>query len=146
MSSAKFPRVTEKAEQAAIVQLLRSIGAYVYVIGHPSPDDGRTQRGTGQTAGIPDLYAVLGHRAPYGSGQPCAVWIEVKAKGGKLRAEQDLFRRRVLSVGHYHIVGGLDAVLCWLAGGGWIRGWAKRGMGPQVKVMGAESADAKQSA
>jgi hypothetical protein len=144
--TAKLPRVTEKAEQAAIVQLLRSLGASVYVIGHPSPDDGRTHRGTGQTDGIPDLYVVIGHRAPYGSGQPCALWIEVKAKDGKLRAEQDLFRRRVLGVGHYHIVGGLDAVLCWLAGGGWVRGWVKRGMGPQVKVTGETHVDTTRSA
>lgn len=116
----RLARVPEKDEQSAIVQLLRSLGAAVYVIGHPSPNDGRSNHGTGQTAGIPDLYALL-PTPRYGSGSACAVWIEVKATGGYLRVEQRLFRDRCTAVGQLHIVGGVDAVMRWLTKGGWLR-------------------------
>lgn len=110
MASVKLPRVSEKVEQAHIVQLLRSIGARVYVIGHPSPADGRAFRGTGQTPGIPDLLAFLHASAR----EPELLFVEAKARGGRLRPEQaefqDLARRAHVS----HVVGGLDAVIAWL--------------------------------
>ena len=119
------PRVSEKAEQQHIVQLLLSIGAAVYVLGHPSPNDGRRHRGTGQTPGVPDLLAFLPWRAPLdGLGIESLerqVWIEVKAAGGKLRPEQETFRERCEKSGVAHVIGGLDAVIAWLAERGYVK-------------------------
>lgn len=119
MRRPKAPRVPEKVEQAHIVALLRSLGAAVYVLGHPSPSDGRKFRGTGQTAGLPDLYAFLPKRVAGDS--VYSVWVEVKAAGGRLRPEQRTFRDLCINSGHAHIVGGLDAVIAWLAGAGYLR-------------------------
>lgn len=119
MRRPRLPRVTEKAEQAAIVQLLRSIGAAVYVLGHPSPSDGRTHRGTGQTAGIPDLFAILPLRA--GMPAPRAVWIEVKAKGGQMSPAQQQFQDLCFGASMPHVVGGVDAVVGYLQACGWVR-------------------------
>lgn len=113
-------RVPEKVEQAHIMQLLRSIGAKVYVLGHPSPADGRTFRGTGQTPGLSDLYCIL--PVPrFRSGVATALWVEVKAEGGRLRPEQRAFRDACVSAAVAHIVGGLDDVIRWLINGGWLR-------------------------
>lgn len=115
--TAKTGRVSEKVEQQHIVQLLRSIGAAVYVLGHPSPNDGRTHRGTGQTPGVPDLMAFMPEYGPL-------LFIEVKAKGGRLRPEQAAFRDYVVAhVGECaaHIVGGLDDVIEWLILHGWLK-------------------------
>ena len=111
-------RVSEKVEQQHIVTLLRSIGATVYVLGHPSPRDGRTHRGTGQTPGVPDLWAFL----PAHAAQPArAIWIEVKATGGRLRPEQVEFRERCLTSGVSHLVGGLDTVIAFLVEHRWLK-------------------------
>jgi hypothetical protein len=53
----RLPRVSERAEQSHIVQLLRTVGGQVYVLG-------TTRRrgdyaGTMQTPGLPDLLAFL---------------------------------------------------------------------------------------
>lgn len=114
----------EKAEQAAIVQLLRSIGATVYILGHPSPADGRTFRGTGQTPGIPDLYAFLPPKQHHPD-WPIAyraggLWVEVKRVGGKLRPEQADFRDRCVRAGLPHVVGTCDAVIAWLVEAGYL--------------------------
>lgn len=106
------PRVPERVEQQHIVQLIRSIGGAVYVLG-------TTRRrgdypGTMQTPGIPDLYAIL--PVTYES-----VWIEVKAEGGMLRPEQQQFRE-LCEKGHVaHIVGGLSTVLAWLVERSYVR-------------------------
>lgn len=116
-------RQPEKIEQAHIVTLLRRIGAAVYVLGHPSPADGRRHRGTGQTPGIADLYVVLPPPL-YRKGCPIAsvaAWIEVKAAGGRLSPEQDTFRAHCQQAGVPHLVGGLQDVIDWLAEGGWIK-------------------------
>lgn len=109
------PRLPEKAEQARIVQLLRAMGAAVYVLGHPSPSDGRQFRGTGQTPGIPDLCCFLPRRGT----MRLQLWIEVKAAGGRLRPAQADFQALCREAGQAHLVGGLDAVLAWLAGAGY---------------------------
>jgi hypothetical protein len=77
LTRAQRPRISEKAEQQAIVDLLRLIGAKVYILG--------TKRrkgdypGTMQTTGIPDLYAFL---PECGTRPRTSVWIEVKAADG----------------------------------------------------------------
>lgn len=110
----KPARVSEKAEQAAIVKLLETLGAKVYVLGRPSPNDGRTHRGTGQTPGVPDLLAFLGGWQ--------LVAIEVKAKGGRLSPAQVEFQTLARQSGVNHIAGGLDAVIAWLTDRGYLKG------------------------
>ena len=103
------PRHPEALEQRAIVQLLHTVGCQVWVLGttrrrgdHP---------GTMQSPGLPDLLAFL----PRGMGLLC---IEVKAKGGRLRPEQETFRNATLACAApwqvHHVVGGLDAVIGYL--------------------------------
>ena len=104
-------RVSEKTEQAHIVQLLRALGAKVYVLGHGSPNDGRRHRGTGQTPGLPDLFCFL---PPRGDAPRLALWIECKAKGGKVRDEQRAFAKLCTDAMVDHIVGTLDDVIGWL--------------------------------
>jgi hypothetical protein len=71
--------------------------------------------GTRQTPGLPDLYVFLPNGDPYGlSGRPPAVWIEVKARDGRMRRGQRTFRDCCASRGIPHIVGGLDDVLAFL--------------------------------
>jgi hypothetical protein len=112
-------RQPEKIEQAHIVAFLRQIGCAVCVIGHPSPSDGRSSRGTGQTPGIPDLWAFLPARGPVAAAT--GVWIEVKAAGGQLRPEQAAFRAQCEQCRVAHVVGGLDAVIAFLIDGGWVK-------------------------
>ena len=106
-----IPRVPEKAEQAAIVKLLWTVGANVYVLGHPSPDDGRAHRGTGQTKGLPDLMAFVPNRERGGHD---LLMIEAKAKGGRLSPAQRAFERSCVDADVAHIVGGVDIVIAWL--------------------------------
>lgn len=112
--------VPEKVEQARIVAHLRALGAAVYVLGHPSPADGRRFRGTGQTPGIPDVYAFV----PTAVGQPheiVPVWIEVKRQGGAVRPAQQIFRAQCLAAGHAHVLGTHVGVCAWLETLGYAR-------------------------
>lgn len=104
-------RVPEKTVQSHIVQLLRSIGGRVYVLG--------TVRrrgdfpGTMQSPGVPDLIAFVrlpGDLLP----RTACVFIECKAAGGRLRPEQAEFRALCEASGTPHVVGDLDAVIAWL--------------------------------
>jgi hypothetical protein len=113
-----LPRQSEKRVQAQIVSLIQAIGGQVNVIGRPSPKDGRTHRGTGQTPGLPDLYAFLPLRVDV---PMRGVWIEVKAAGGKLRPEQRLFMEMCHAAGVPHILGGVDQVVAYLQAGGWVK-------------------------
>ena len=106
----KLPRVPERIVQRQVVHLLRSLGGEVWVLGTVRPR-GDTP-GTRQTAGIGDLFACLKGRA---------LWVEVKAAGGKLRPEQAVFREAVLSTPCHHVVGGVDEVIQWLVGQGLLR-------------------------
>lgn len=123
-------RVSERVEQAHIVRLLRLIGAQVYVLGTVRRKG--DYAGTMQTPGIPDLYVMLPGlavsrqsmkelllRVPVIPGEP--LWIEVKAKSGRLRPAQVEFQQHCERMGHAHIVGGLDAVIAWLLERGFIR-------------------------
>jgi hypothetical protein len=117
------PRVPEKVVQHHIVAALRAIGAAVYVLGHPSPRDGRSHRGTGQTPGVPDLLVLLPPRPCSVCAHPetcairhrgCLLFVEVKAEGGRLRPEQRDFRERCLAADVQHVTGNLDDVYAWL--------------------------------
>lgn len=107
--------IPEKQVQRQIVNLLRSMGAAVYVIGTTRPRG--DMPGTRQTPGIPDLYAVLPRR---GHGEAQDLWIEVKRRGGKLRPEQERFQQQCREAGIPHVVGGVDDVIRYLVGGGWL--------------------------
>jgi hypothetical protein len=115
----KTSRVPEKIEQAHVVQLLRSIGGKVYVLG--------TRRrkgdfhGTMMTEGLPDVISFLPMRTR--SCQAPArrmLVVECKAVGGRLRPEQSKFRDLCQTADIAHIVGGLDAVIAWLATEGYV--------------------------
>lgn len=116
----------EKAEQALTLQLLRSIGAHVYVLGTVRPQG--DYRGTCQTAGLPDLWVML-------PPSPCvcsltdephtrpgkALWIEMKRHGGRVRPEQKVFAQRCQEAGVAHVTGTCDDVIRYLCDGGWLK-------------------------
>jgi hypothetical protein len=110
-------RIPERVVQSQIRAALLAIGAKVYTIGRPPRKDA-VFKGTGQTAGIPDMFAFLPLRGGVG---PSAVWIEVKAKGGRLRPEQAEFAALCAGAGIPHLVGGLDVVLAYLQQHGYVR-------------------------
>lgn len=111
MTRATRARIPERVVQRQIVHLLRSLGAQVWVLGTARPrTDGH--QGTCQTPGLGDLFAVLRGRA---------LWCEVKARGGKLRPEQVVFRDAVQTTPCHHVVGGVDEVVAWLVGQGVLR-------------------------
>lgn len=105
----RVPRVSEKTEQAHIVQLLVSIGAAVFVLGTRRPAG--DYQGTRQTPGIPDLVAFLPSTREHGTRQ---VWIECKAAGGRLRTAQQDFKALCECANVAHIVGTFDDVIAWL--------------------------------
>lgn len=109
--------VSEKAEQAQGVALLRSLGAWVGVIGTRRP--GGDYQGTCQTPGLPDVYAIVPKRGA--GGAETAVWWEAKSATGRLRPEQAEFRRRCFNAGHAHVTGGLTALMHWLVGAGFLK-------------------------
>ena len=107
--------LSEKTEQARILELLEAMRARVYVSGTVRPR-ADSHHGTCQTPGIPDITAFL--PAPIsgiGGGRPLRlVFIEVKRQGGRLRPEQAIFRDHCTAAGIAHITGGLDALMAWL--------------------------------
>lgn len=114
----------EKAEQAAIVQLLESLGAKVYVLGTRRPKG--DYQGTRQTPGIPDLYAFMPPRGHCRLWAP--VWIEVKAIGGKLNKAQEAFRNQCdfRVAAHHYVTGTCDDVQNWLVDNGWLKASQRR--------------------
>ena len=108
---------SEKSEQAAIVKLLKTLNASVYILGT------RRKRGdfqgTRQTPGLPDLWTFM----PANALAPCGVgvWIEIKTIVGRLRPEQAKFREDCRRAGIAHLVGGVDTVVQWLRQGGWLK-------------------------
>lgn len=101
----------EKVEQAHVVQLLRSIGGTVYVLGtrRRSGD----YQGTMQSPGIPDLLAFIPARRSTNE-RPAFLFIECKVAGGRLSPEQRVFQQLCVAANIRHIVGDLDAVIAWL--------------------------------
>ena len=120
----------EKVVQQHVVQLLRSIGADVWVLG--------TRRakgdypGTRQTPGLPDVLACLPtHMAPRWTQEPDGhiyrtdkrVWlaIECKSDTGRLRPEQQHFRQCCHDSDMLHVTGGLDDVIAKLVQLGYLK-------------------------
>lgn len=109
-------RQTERRIQADGVKLLKALGARVWVYG-------TTRRrgdhmGTMQTPGAPDVKAFL---PPKGGRTWRGLWWEAKAPGGWLRPDQAAFQELALAAGEAHIVGGLEALVGWLVGEGYLR-------------------------
>lgn len=123
------PFADEKTEQASIINLVAQIGGVVYTLGSRRAQycgvcgSRTTDQGTRQTPGISDLLVYLPPAPPRRVGRApwVPVWVEVKGKGGTLTAEQVAFRDITTRAGVAHLVGGVDAVVEWLAAGGWIR-------------------------
>jgi hypothetical protein len=109
--------IPERAVQSQIVQLLRSLGASVYVLGTRRPRG--DYQGTAQTPGIGDLFVIL-PEPKLADGSATGVWIECKATGGRLRPEQAEFQQHCRAARIPHIVGGVEEVLEFLVTGGWI--------------------------
>ena len=108
----------EKQEQAAIVKLLKLLGASVYIIGTKRRKG--DYQGTMQTPGIPDLYVFM--PVP-NTCEPCFVdvWIEVKAPKGRASEAQQAFQQHCANADVRHLVGGIDVVTEWLRKWGWIK-------------------------
>jgi hypothetical protein len=122
---------SEKQEQRAIVDLLRAIGAVVYVLGttrrkgdHP---------GTMQTPGIPDLYAFLPAKPFSVVLQFRPIWIEVKAVKGILRPAQKGFRWLCEMSGEDHFTGTADQFAAELTRRGYVKGKASRALAADLK-------------
>lgn len=109
----------ERDEQAAIVKLLRLIGAQVYVLG-TARKRGDWQ-GTMMTPGLPDIIASVPRWSLHLRVNRERLEIEVKATTGRLSDAQKTYRAHALSAGIEHIVGGLDAVQAWLRERGFVR-------------------------
>jgi hypothetical protein len=123
VATARKPRPRlEKHEQAAIVRLLRSVGATVYTLGTTRPRTD-SHHGTRQTPGLPDLLAFI----PTGrDGYPRAlVAVEVKRAGGdahkKRSPEQREFAALCADADVAYICGTIDAVLALLQARGLVR-------------------------
>ena len=101
-------RQPERAEQAHIVGLLRTLGAQVWTLGTTRRRG--DYQGTMQAPGLPDLLAFV----PMPEGHDELVAIEVKAMGGRLRREQVRFRECCHRAHVSYVVGDLDEVIAWL--------------------------------
>ncbi len=107
------PRL-EKHEQADGVQLLRTLGAAVYVLGTVRPRGDHP--GTCMTPGLCDVMAFL----PMGVGERQFLCWEVKSATGRLRPEQAAFREHCVSAGVDYVVGDLNALMKWLVSAGYL--------------------------
>jgi hypothetical protein len=110
-------RVPERIIQAQVLHALRSVGGIAYALGTTRPKGDRP--GTMQTRGWPDVGCFLPPSPADGLRR--WVWVEVKARGGRLRPEQATFQGLCQVTGVDHVVGGLDQVLAYLQHHGYIR-------------------------
>lgn len=103
----------EKLEQAAIVKLLRMVGASVYVLGTRRARG--DYQGTRQTPGLPDLIAfVPDHSRTFVDQNRTLLMVEVKAPNGRPSDPQVEFCAHCQAAHVAHVMGGVDAVLDWL--------------------------------
>lgn len=116
----------EKLEQAAIVSLIQQLGGTVYVLGTRRRRG--DHQGTMMTPGLPDLFAFLPNPALKVGAPAVGIWIEVKADGGRLSAQQVLFQQRCQWAHVPYLTGGLDAVIGFLHQGGWVKDDQRDGM------------------
>lgn len=112
-------RVSEKTEQAHIVQLLRSIGADVWILGTRRAKG--DYQGTRQTPGLPDVLACLPWKGNISGGFRRMVAIECKSATGRLRPAQEYFAACCQESDMLHVVGGLDAVIAKLVELGYLK-------------------------
>lgn len=110
-------RVPERVVQAQVLHALRSVGGQAWILGTVRPKGDRP--GTMQSRGWPDVGCFLPPSPA--DGRRRWVWVEVKAKGGRLRPEQATFQGLCQQTGIDHVAGGLDDVLAYLLGHGYIR-------------------------
>lgn len=139
------PRL-ERHEQRDGVQLLRTLGAAVYVLGtvrakgdHP---------GTRQTPGLADVEAFLPappYVIPVLGSVPRGVLLkwECKRTGGRLRPEQAAYRDECLRCGVAHVVGDLTALMAWLVSAGYLRRESLPHERHQAVVIAEQDARAK---
>jgi hypothetical protein len=76
-----------------------------------------------QTPGLPDLIAFLPAPPYRGYGEPVlgvALFVEVKARGGRMRTAQKVFAQQCFDVGVPHLVGGIDQVIQWAIEAGYV--------------------------
>ncbi|MBQ4788057.1 VRR-NUC domain-containing protein [Pectobacterium versatile] len=100
----KVPHQAELEEQAALIEWADKtvingikIGDYLLHIpneGKRGPKAARDAKRLGVRAGMPDLFLAFPRGAYAG------LWIEMKAKGGKLSAQQEVWIKRMSSVGY----------------------------------------------
>lgn len=117
MAKVAQPRVSERAVQEQIKALIRKVGGKVWSLG--TTRRGGDYQGTMQTPGFPDLCAFVPVPAFDAEGRslgrpPQLLFVEVKARGGRLRPEQIAFRDECGFAGINHVVGDLDAVIAWM--------------------------------
>lgn len=113
----KAPRIPERVVQQQVLHLLRSVGGCPYVLGTTRPKGDRP--GTFMSRGWPDVGCFLPFSATGTTWH--WLWVEVKAKGGRLRPEQAVFARQCAEAGVPHVVGGVDEVLAYLRAHGYVR-------------------------
>ena len=114
-----MPVQREKIIQQQVVNLLRSLGCGVYVLG--------TRRrqgdypGTAQTPGIGDIFTFLPRRPIDDCVLPACLWLELKAPGGRRSPEQVAFGDACERSGVPYVTGGLDDVIAWLVTAGYLK-------------------------
>ncbi|MEI7308731.1 VRR-NUC domain-containing protein [Pectobacterium carotovorum] len=101
---AKTPHQAELEEQAALIEWADKtvingvkIGNFLLHIpneGKRGPKAARDAKRLGVRAGVPDLFLAL-PRGGY-----AGLWIEIKAKGGKLSAQQEVWLKRLEDAGY----------------------------------------------
>lgn len=109
---------TEKEEQAAIVDLLETLGAKVYVLGTKRPKG--DYPGACQTPGVPDLIVFL-PKSRVLQAEAHHLYIEVKTPKGRMSDEQFVFRDNCQRANVSHIYGGVDQVTAWLERFGYLK-------------------------
>lgn len=119
------PIRSERVEQAHIVQLARTLGARVYVLGTVRRKG--DYQGTMQTPGVPDLWMMwpaCQRREPEGYDRllsGCGLWWEVKRMGGTRSPAQRAFGAQCVSAGVRYGWGDLDAFMAWCEASGRLR-------------------------
>lgn len=104
----RAPVQREAAQQTMIRRLVATLGGTCYTLGVRRR---RTDyHGTMQTPGLPDLIAFLPVRG--GPGWRL-VMIECKAKGGRVRADQETFRKLCVLASVPHVIGDFQAFVTW---------------------------------
>ena len=117
------PVRSERVEQAHIIQVARTLGAAVYVLGTVRRRG--DYPGTMQTPGLPDLWLMWPPARPadwWASGVQSALWWEVKRVGGTRSPAQVQFANQCEAAGVAYGWGDCDAFIRWCREHGRLRG------------------------